>query len=552
MTSILLVSPFAPQRDGIATYAAQELQQLRLAGHKVDVASPLGSAAHHHVPLGGPSGVLKLAQLASGYDRTILQFGPEMLFGKTRTAASRAAVWAAIVALAHACALDLRIHELEYDVLAKSSIERSAAKRAVQAADRITVHTEAEANQLASTMGIARSQVEVIEHGAHFVSRTTLTQAQAKRAVGIDPNRFAFVSIGFLQHHKGFDVAAEAMLAANAPIADLHIVGSRRVSHPDINRYVDQLEQLCSLSPQLCLHERFVSDDEFDHWVRAADVVVLPYREIWSSGVIERAQVLGTQVIAADLPQLKQQANGDALLVSDIDDLRAAMEQLYAAANYSDTTPINRSELASATGLDVEPVSSNVVETWGQAPLSLDLVQTQVESRARAALVSSKVSPDGALPSNVASNRAISSGHLTSGDLRRPLASDPLVSLAGLQRPHPVSARPGASRAKRVVLRLIDWQLAPIVQHIEDLQRATTEAIVRLERGQAPSTTDPIDVTDSASVIEANLHSRIDADDRPQNSRSMNRRATDEQNRSGDSGSGDFLTTKAVRPTRDQ
>ncbi len=485
MSSILLVTPFAPQRDGIATYAAQELQQLRADGHKVDVVSPLPSAAHYHVPLGNPAGALKLVQLATGYDRTILQFGPEMLFGRAKSAAARAAVWAALAALGRACPLDLRIHELEYEILTKSPIERSAARRAIHGTDRVTVHTETEANQLATVVGIGRGKVEVIDHGAHFVPRTMMTRAEAKAAIGIDPNRFAFVSIGFLQYHKGFDLAAEAMLSANLGNAELHIVGSKRVSHPDINRYVDGLKRLCAASDRMFLHERFVSDDEFDQWVRAADAVVLPYREIWSSSVLERAQVLGTRVIASDLPQLKQQVRGDSLLISDLDDLRVAMEKLVAAADYPDH------DLISGTG---EGQTGNDHRSWNIAgepklpsdsrdsassPLDLGRVQAQVELRARAGLLG---------PSSEQGRK---------NDTPQPLASESLMALGDYEKPEPVSHRLGVGRAKRTVLSLVNWQLAPIIQHVEDLQRATTEAIVRLEHRQNQMDERPIDVTDS-------------------------------------------------------
>ena len=55
--STLMVTPFAPYRDGIATYAAQELRHLRSQGEHVDVLSPVPSAAPQHLPLGGAAGM---------------------------------------------------------------------------------------------------------------------------------------------------------------------------------------------------------------------------------------------------------------------------------------------------------------------------------------------------------------------------------------------------------------------------------------------------------------------------------------------------------------
>src|SRR3546814_3813969 len=56
----------------------------------------------------------------------------------------------------------------------------------------------------------------------------------------------------------------------------------------------------------------YVSDEEFDRWLVAADCLVLPYREIWSSSVIERAGIYGVPVIATDVGGLAAQGIGRA------------------------------------------------------------------------------------------------------------------------------------------------------------------------------------------------------------------------------------------------
>ncbi|MGI9596882.1 MAG: hypothetical protein ACR2QK_12020, partial [Acidimicrobiales bacterium] len=275
----LMVTPFAPYRDGIATYAVQELRRLRHSGHRrdrrasgidlrsadeaarpaeqptgpelvdpsivaaiaatmspgpgpdsssgpssgspsspssgsapglqgrsdtVDVLSPLPSAARWHLQLGGPKGMLRLARKVSSYDRTIIQFGPEMLFGGCGSPARRVAVWTGLAAVAKRTSLDLRIHEIEYGPLEQNPLERKAARLALDQADRVTVHTEAERDRLDELLGLGR-RIEIVDHGRDFVATVERTPAEARRELGLDLDRFLFVSIGFLQHHKGFD-----------------------------------------------------------------------------------------------------------------------------------------------------------------------------------------------------------------------------------------------------------------------------------------------------------------------------------------------------------
>ena len=52
---ILMVSPYPPIRDGIASYTVQEVAALLDAGHEVEVLSPWPSAAHHHLALPRPT-----------------------------------------------------------------------------------------------------------------------------------------------------------------------------------------------------------------------------------------------------------------------------------------------------------------------------------------------------------------------------------------------------------------------------------------------------------------------------------------------------------------
>jgi hypothetical protein len=58
------------------------------------------------------------------------------------------------------------------------------------------------------------------------------------------------------------------------------------------------------------LDERYLADEEFDTWIAAADVFVLPYRRAWSSGALARAQALGTPAFVSSVGGLAEQSSG--------------------------------------------------------------------------------------------------------------------------------------------------------------------------------------------------------------------------------------------------
>ena len=73
------------------------------------------------------------------------------------------------------------------------------------------------------------------------------------------------------------------------------------------------------------LVEGFVADADFDLWLVGADRVVLPYRRSWSSGVLARAQALGTPAIVTAEGGLGEQAGKDDVVVRDDDELFEAL-----------------------------------------------------------------------------------------------------------------------------------------------------------------------------------------------------------------------------------
>ena len=52
-----------------------------------------------------------------------------------------------------------------------------------------------------------------------------------------------------------------------------------------------------------------------------------------------------------------------------------------------------------------------------------------------------------------------------------------LRRLGPLARPIPVSGRPGVTGIKRIQRRLLDWEIEPIIGWVDELRRATQEAV---------------------------------------------------------------------------
>ncbi|MDQ3897768.1 MAG: glycosyltransferase family 4 protein, partial [Actinomycetota bacterium] len=322
---VLMVTPYPPLRDGIAAYAVQSVARLRAAGHEVEVLSPDPSAAHHHLDLRSWRGPLALAKRVPRYDRVVVQFHPDVFFpvpcGKWRFVAACAGLEAVFRVAGD---LEVRVHEADYSSGRGGGVAARAARHMWAAAGKVVVHSEAERDAFCEGFGLAPGRVSVVDHGADFVSYTNADRAQARALLGIPDEQFMFLSIGFIQPHKGFDRAVRAFAGLGELGCRLDVVGSVRVEEQAYLDHHEELARLIAATPGAALHTRWLSDEEFDRWLVAADVVVLPYRRIWSSSVLERAALYRRPIIVTAVGGLESQGNGRAVVVEDDADLARA------------------------------------------------------------------------------------------------------------------------------------------------------------------------------------------------------------------------------------
>lgn len=344
MSRRLVVSPYPPWRDGIGAYALAQVRHLRRCGDTVEVCSPEPSAAHHHVRLSTVRGIAELARLGRRFDETVVHFHPSVFYPRRPSPLTRLANGVALAAALRAAApVELLIHELPVSWATGPRPWAAATRLALRAAATVSVHDDAQRTELVEAAGLVPARVRLVEHGAHFTARTSASRASARSSLGIGPNVVCFVCIGFVAPHKGFDRAVEAFAAVQpagtAARAELHVVGTARTDGHEadaaVTDHVARLRRLVESTPGAHLHLGFVSDEQFDRWLLAADAVVLPYREIWSSSVAARAALLGRPVIASAVGGLAAQLSNvaDAVLVGDDGELKEAMAAVVRSAS---------------------------------------------------------------------------------------------------------------------------------------------------------------------------------------------------------------------------
>jgi glycosyltransferase involved in cell wall biosynthesis len=199
-----------------------------------------------------------------------------------------------------------------------------SAKRALEQADAVISLTEYGAERLRAGTNVDPARVHVIPHGA-FDYLTRLPEERPLPPELEGPERPVILSFGVIRPYKGIDVLLEAF--ASIEDAELWIVGRPLATD------VAELQRLARAAPgRVRFVTRYVEDTEVPAIMRAAEIVVLPYRDVDQSGVLYTALAFGKPIVASAVGGFPEtlQAHGAGRLVApgDPDALAATLREL--------------------------------------------------------------------------------------------------------------------------------------------------------------------------------------------------------------------------------
>jgi len=175
--------------------------------------------------------------------------------------------------------------------------------------DHIFVHTERMKSELSTDLGVLECKVSVIPFGINNTAPVTeITRSQAKQRVGVSPENKTALFFGQIAPYKGLEYLIDAF--NNAATKDesyrLIIAGKVKRGH---GAYWDEIQRKIAGSrfqDQIIERIEHIPDEEVELYFKAADVLVVPYINIFQSGVPFLAYSFSLPVIATDIGSLRQ------------------------------------------------------------------------------------------------------------------------------------------------------------------------------------------------------------------------------------------------------
>jgi len=199
--------------------------------------------------------------------------------------------------------------------------------------DAIVVHSEHGAARLRDELGLDPALVHVIPHGA-------LTGLDVPGAAPFaKPGKPVVLFFGLIRPYKGVDVLLEAWAQAN-PEAELWVVGMPRMDTAFIH----------GRNVRTAL--RFVSGAELAGAFRAADLVVLPYREIDQSGVLFTALAFGKPILATSVGGFPEVGAAELVPPGDPEALAEALTRVLQPAELERLAAASRAAAEGEYGWD--------------------------------------------------------------------------------------------------------------------------------------------------------------------------------------------------------
>lgn len=227
------------------------------------------------------------------------------------------------------CAVVWTAHDLSRHDRAVDPLELRFNRGLFALSGAVVVHCEAARSALLAALLLpsrAGGRVRVIPHG-HYAGAyaNEMSRAEARTRLELPPTGRVFAFVGWVRPYKGVLELIDAFRQVDDQDARLLVCGQAQD-----DAYAAQVTQRAGRDSRVITRLEFVPDDELQLYLTASDAVVLPYREIFTSGSVLLAMTFGRAVIAPRRGCIGETLDEDGALLYDASDfsgLVAAMRR---------------------------------------------------------------------------------------------------------------------------------------------------------------------------------------------------------------------------------
>jgi len=191
----------------------------------------------------------------------------------------------------------------------KDSFIKSLAMRSMyRLVDHVIVHNNHSKEMIISRYHISEKKISVIKIGINLqVTKNGLSRETSRELLSISKIKKVILFFGGFNPYKGIEFLIQAFKLLIDENRDYMLI---LAGPPRDKAYVDSLQNLIvqfDLKNYCLIHIEFIPDGEVEKYFMAADCAVLPYKNIFQSGVHVLSYAFGTPIIATNIGSFKEE-----------------------------------------------------------------------------------------------------------------------------------------------------------------------------------------------------------------------------------------------------
>ncbi len=228
-------------------------------------------------------------------------------------------------------------HDLESLVL--PDVKNTFTEKCLTLVDHVVVHNNYSLKLAQQKFPNITQKFSVIPHISFQDSKIVSSKTNARSQLALPLEKDIVLFFGMIKPSKGLDILLKAMKDVDANLA---IAG--RLRNQNFENYAQIIDEN-SISSKVFSELSYISNDKRDLYFKAADLIVLPYRKIYQSGVLILALSYNLPVVMSDLePNIEFNRDSNCALLfkaNDSVDLADKINLLLADRSKMDILKIN-------------------------------------------------------------------------------------------------------------------------------------------------------------------------------------------------------------------
>ncbi len=182
--------------------------------------------------------------------------------------------------------------------------------------------------ELVEKYNVEKKKIVYIPHGHYMEYADKATKEESIKYLNLPNDRPIILFFGQIKTVKGVGILITAMKDVVKKYPNALCVIAGKVWHDDFSEYQTLIDQY-RLEDNIRKDIRFIPDDEIKYYFNAADIVALPYLQIYQSGVVLLAYAYEKPVVATTegefLTVVKDKETGLLVPASDAEKLADAI-----------------------------------------------------------------------------------------------------------------------------------------------------------------------------------------------------------------------------------